>query len=90
MERVVAVYGTRAAVVVLNVADGSVFKKRALDDSLGQIGDVEAITDKRSNDLKGFAIAGHSYNPIRAGNEGCTSDCQDIRGQIHKLDKNLN
>ena len=88
-EKVVGVYGTRAAVVVLNVEDGSVVKKRSLDDSLGQIADVEVIIDEGSNNLKGFAIAGHSYNEVPAGTDGCTSDCQDIRGQIHNLDQNL-
>ena len=89
VEKVVCVYGTRAALVVLNVQDGSVSKKRALDDSLGQIGDVEVIRDANTKKVKGYAIAGHSYTEVAAGMGGCTSDCQDIQGQIHNLDPNL-
>merc|ERR1711963_335975 len=51
-EKVACVYGTRAAVVVLKVEDGSVVKKRSFDDSLGQIADVEAIIDDKTNNLK--------------------------------------
>ena len=89
IEKVVSVYGTRAAIVVLNVADGSMSKKRKFADSFGQIGDVELVIDKESNTLKGFAIAGHSYNQVPAGTDGCTSNCKDIRGQLHTLDQNL-
>merc|ERR1719322_1322527 len=89
IEKVVSVYGTRAALVVLNVADGSMSKKRKFADSFGQIGDVELVIDKESNTLKGFAIAGHSYNQVPAGTDGCTSNCKDIRGQLHTLDQNL-
>ena len=88
-EKVVCVYGTHAAAVVLNVVDGSVDVKQALDDSLGQISDVEVITDEENNSLIGFALSGHSYNERSAGTGGCTSECTDIRGQIYILDENL-
>ena len=89
IEMVVGVYGTRAAVVVLNVADGSVFKQQALDESLGQISDVEVIIDSDNNLVQGFAIAGQSYNKVHSGTDGCTSTCTDIRGQIYILNYDL-
>ena len=89
VERVVCVYGTRAALAVLNVNDGSLYKKKALSDSLGQISDVETIIDAENNQLQGFAIVGHSYNEVGSGTDGCTSRCSDIRGQIYMLTSNL-
>ena len=89
VEKVVCVYGTRAAVVVLNVSDGSLVKKKVLADSLGQMSDVEVLMDDGKENLKGFALAGHSYNDLKAGTSGCTSKCTDIRGEIHILDENL-
>ena len=89
VERVVCVYGTRAALTVLNVNDGSLYKKKALSDSLGQISDVETIIDAENSQLQGFAIVGHSYNEVGSGTDGCTSRCSDIRGQIYMLTSNL-
>ena len=89
VEKVICVYGTKAAVAILNVLDGSIAKKKVFDDSLGQIGDVEVIMDNVDKSLKGFAIAGHTYNEVKAGAGGCTSECTDIRGTIHILDEQL-
>merc|ERR1711962_487108 len=89
IEMVACVYGVSAAVVVLNVKDGSVFKQKVLDDSLGQISDLEVIINPDNNEVGGYAIAGQSYNEIGSGTDGCTSKCTDIRGQIYILDASL-
>jgi len=89
IEMVVGVYGTRAAIVVLNVEDGTIFKQKVLDETLGQISDVEVIIDPKNKNVLGYAIAGLSYNQIDAGTDGCTSKCIDIRGQIYILDSDL-
>merc|ERR1712133_218560 len=89
IEMVVGVYGTRAAIVVLNVEDGTIFKQKVLDETLGQISDVEVIIDPKNKNVLGYAIAGLSYNQIDAGTDGCTSKCIDIRGQIYILESNF-
>ena len=90
VELAAAVYGTQAAVVVLKVQDGSVFKKKVLSDELGQIGDIEPFTGT-DNTCQGYAITGHSTKEVPSGSDGCTSaqGCNDIRGGIHILDCNL-